>query len=76
MSAGEIQERFGCSWPTTSRHLKVLLDAGLVDVRKDGRERHYLLNQERVRSVAGAWLDHLSGPSVSSFLPETDPWYS
>ena len=30
MTAGEIAERFSCSWPTTSRHLKVLRDAGLV----------------------------------------------
>jgi DNA-binding transcriptional ArsR family regulator len=32
MTAGEIAGRFGCSWPTTSRHLKQLEAAGLVAV--------------------------------------------
>ena len=56
MSAGEIAERFGCSWPTTTRHLNVLRDADLVTVAKRGRERIYTLNRQRLTSVAGGWL--------------------
>ncbi len=56
MSAGDIAERFGCTWPTTSRHLKVLLGAGLVSVVKRGRERIYVLEKDRLRSVLGDWL--------------------
>ena len=41
MTAGEIAGRFGCSWPTTSRHLKQLEAAGLVAVETRGRERVY-----------------------------------
>ena len=38
MTAGEIAGRFACTWPTTSRHLRILKEAGLVRVEKRGRE--------------------------------------
>jgi DNA-binding transcriptional ArsR family regulator len=57
MTAGEIAERFACSWPTTTRHLRLLEDAGLVHVEKRGRERIYRLDQERLRRVTHRWLE-------------------
>ena len=56
MSAGAIAERFGCSWPTTSRHLNVLREAGLVSVERRGRERDYVLEWDRLRNIVGDWL--------------------
>lgn len=56
MTAGEIAGRFSCSWPTTSRHLKVLVDAGLVRVERRGREWIYVLERERLQDVVGGWL--------------------
>jgi DNA-binding transcriptional ArsR family regulator len=41
MTSGEIAEQFSTAWSTTTRHLAVLLDAGLVSVEKRGRERVY-----------------------------------
>ncbi|MEM9456594.1 MAG: metalloregulator ArsR/SmtB family transcription factor [Myxococcota bacterium] len=58
MTAGEIASRFECSWPTTTRHLGVLRDAGLVVVERRGRERIYRLDRERLHAVAGSWLAH------------------
>ena len=56
MTAGEIAGRFACSWPTTSRHLGILRDAGLVTVETRGRERVYrLARAELCREVLG-WL--------------------
>ncbi len=57
MTAGEIAERFSCRWPTTTRHLRELEGAGLVDVERRGRERIYHLNTRRLQSVTGEWLD-------------------
>ncbi len=57
VSAGDIAARFSCSWPTTSRHLRVLLDAGLVTVERQGREWIYALNTPRLNAVAGRWLN-------------------
>jgi DNA-binding transcriptional ArsR family regulator len=56
MTAGQIVERFNCSWPTMTRHLQVLQDADLIRVEKIGRERRYLLNQSKLRRVVGGWL--------------------
>ncbi len=58
--AGEIAARFSCSWPTTTRHLKVLEEAGLVTVEREGRERFYRLERERLERVVGDWLSHFA----------------
>ena len=57
MTSGAIAARFDCAWPTTSQHLRVLEKAGLVTITLRGRERVYRLETERLRSVAGGWLD-------------------
>ena len=41
MTSGEIAEQFSTAWSTTTRHLAVLRDVGLVSVEKRGRERIY-----------------------------------
>ena len=56
MTSGEIASRLDCSWPTTTRHLRVLEQAGLVHVSLRGRERVYTLDRDRLRSVAGSWV--------------------
>jgi DNA-binding transcriptional ArsR family regulator len=56
MTAGEIASRFSCSWPTTSRHLRVLEEAGLVRVDRNGCEWLYVLENERLSKVMGSWL--------------------
>lgn len=56
MTAGEIADRFACSWPTTSRHLRVLEHAGLLRVEKRGRERVYKLDRERLVQVTSRWF--------------------
>ena len=56
MTAGEIAARFGCSWPTTTRHLGILEAAGLVHVEKRGRERVYRLDRDHLTRVAAGWL--------------------
>jgi DNA-binding transcriptional ArsR family regulator len=41
------------SQPAISRHLRGLLDAGLVAVRRDGRRRHYRVNAEGLLPLIG-----------------------
>jgi DNA-binding transcriptional ArsR family regulator len=62
MTAGEIAQRFACSWPTTTRHLNVLIEAGLVRVEKQGRERHYGLDDARLAATVGGWLSWFARP--------------
>lgn len=44
LTSGEIAARFDSSWPTISRHLAVLRDAGLVVTERRGQEIRYELD--------------------------------
>jgi len=57
MSAGDLAARFAHSWPTTTRHLRVLEQAGLVSVDNDGRYRYYRLDRKALLTVTNVWLD-------------------
>lgn len=54
---GELTEQLGLSQPGTSKHLQVLREAGLVQVRQDGRRRWYALRSEPLAEL-DAWLAH------------------
>ena len=59
--AGELAAATGTSAPTMSRHLRVLLDAGIVTderPRSDARTRVFRLRPESMVAVQ-AWLDQL-----------------
>ena len=55
MTAGQIAGRFEHAWPTISRHLAELREAGLVECTLVGRERHYQLRREFIATVR-EWL--------------------
>lgn len=61
MTSGEIASRFEHTWPTTTRHLRILEGAGLVHVSLRGRERVYKLDEARLRGVVGSWLARFDG---------------
>jgi DNA-binding transcriptional ArsR family regulator len=44
LTSGDIAGRFESSWPTISRHLSVLRDAGLVVTERRAQEIRYELN--------------------------------
>ena len=48
---------FRMSRPAISQHLRILRDAGLVEVRRRGRERLYRLEARRLREVFD-WVAH------------------
>lgn len=55
-SVSELVDRVGMHQPGVSRHLKVLRDAGLVDVRRDAQRRLYRLRPEPLMEL-DAWLE-------------------
>jgi len=55
MTAGDLAELFESAWPTTTGHLRVLEQAGLVRVEKRGRMRLYELVPRRLELVRD-WL--------------------
>ncbi|MEV4755983.1 metalloregulator ArsR/SmtB family transcription factor [Micromonospora sp. NPDC049559] len=52
---GELTDRLGLSQPGTSKHLRVLREAGLVRVRPDAQRRWYELRPEPLAEL-DAWL--------------------
>ena len=59
-NAGEIANRFDCSWPTTSRHLATLVSSGLLEVESVGRERIYSANAKLVSDVLNTWSGYFA----------------
>jgi DNA-binding transcriptional ArsR family regulator len=55
-SVGELVDEVGMHQPGVSRHLKVLRDAGLVEVRRDAQRRLYRLRPEPLMEL-DAWLE-------------------
>jgi DNA-binding transcriptional ArsR family regulator len=53
LSVNEIVEKLDVSQPTVSHHLAILREAGLADVREEGKQTFYTLNQERVVVCCG-----------------------
>ncbi len=51
LSAGEIARHFDVTQPAISQHLKILVDAGLVTVRRLGTHRLYRARPEGLQQV-------------------------
>jgi DNA-binding transcriptional ArsR family regulator len=52
---GDLVDRLTLTQPTVSKHLRVLREAGLVDVRQDAQRRWYRLRPQPLAEV-DAWL--------------------
>ena len=66
----EIARRLGSTHYNVSKHLRVLREAGLLDVEKHGRERLYVV-PDRIRRGRGAHLKVLD-LGCCSFLFDND----
>ena len=51
LPAGEIASHFDVTRPAISQHLRVLLDAGLVRMRRDGTRLFYRARPEGIEEV-------------------------
>jgi DNA-binding transcriptional ArsR family regulator len=52
---GELAAASGLSQPNTSRHLRIMREAGLVELRADGQRRVYSVRGEGFAEIA-RWL--------------------
>ena len=64
LSVNEIVEKLDVSQPTVSHHLAILREADLVNVREEGKQTFYSLNQKRVAVCCGQLM--------IKFAPETE----
>jgi DNA-binding transcriptional ArsR family regulator len=84
-TAGAIAGRFAHAWPTTTRHLRVLEDAGVLTRKKVGREHRYRLDPAvltpllewlqwfQVRSIYGQIGDPTGAPGHTTTEPAAEP---
>jgi len=56
--AGAISDMFDISGPAISRHLSVLLKAGLVTRQVNGQQRLYSVRPEAIREVSDWTMNH------------------
>ena len=52
LSCGQVAELFDVSQPTVSHHLNVLIEAGILSVRIDGKHRYTSVNHLLVSSLS------------------------
>ena len=64
ISVSDIVNKLDVTQPTVSHHLAILRDAGLVNIREEGKQTFYTLNQERVAVCCGQLM--------IKFAPETE----
>jgi DNA-binding transcriptional ArsR family regulator len=76
-TVGDLVSQLGISQPGVSKHLRVLRQAGLVEVRADGQQRRYRLRAEPLREIddwlapyRAAWSDRLD--ALESRLDDMD----
>lgn len=56
LTVGEIADRLGLRQPQASKHLRVLLEAGLVEVQAVANRRNYKLRLEPFQEL-DTWLE-------------------
>jgi DNA-binding transcriptional ArsR family regulator len=71
LQAGELAELTGMAQPAASQHLRVLREAGLVDVRPVGSRRLYRVNFAQVQAVR-AQLDEFWGNRLAALRRATE----
>lgn len=55
-SVGSLAAETGLAQPAVSKHLRVLREAGLVQVRRDAQRRHYRIQPQPLAEL-DAWLE-------------------
>ena len=51
LAVNDLVDRLDLAQPQVSKHLKVLLEVGLVEVRSEGRRRLYRLNGQPLKGI-------------------------
>jgi ArsR family transcriptional regulator len=62
LSCGELAEKFELSQPTVSHHLKILIDAGVVEARTDAQHHFLSVNRELVAQLGTLLPSRLTAP--------------
>jgi ArsR family transcriptional regulator len=56
----EITSLFNLTQPTISHHLKVLMESGLIDFRKEGQWSYFFVNKEVLDKYVSSLAEHVT----------------
>lgn len=78
MTVNDIANHYDMSLPAVSKHIKVLMKAGLVIQKREGRVRHCRLDYEPLEAASDViqkyrqfWESQLD--ALEAYLEETEP---
>lgn len=54
----EITSMFNLTQPTISHHLKVLMESGMIDFRKEGQWSYFFVNREVLDKYVSSLAEH------------------
>lgn len=57
LSLNMVAEHFDVSRPAISKHVKILMECGLVIIQQQGRERHCRADLRQLKEVS-EWVEH------------------
>jgi ArsR family transcriptional regulator len=63
LSCGEVADRFDVSQPTISHHLKILLDAGLLVQRTEGKHHYTSVDHALLANLVAVLPKRLGAPT-------------
>lgn len=61
LNVGSLTHYLGIAQPTTSQHLKILLEAGVVKTRRNGREIYYSICSTQIFDMIDRLLEFYRG---------------
>lgn len=78
LNLNAIAENFEVSRPAISQHIKILIECGMVTVKKRGRERYCEMQMDSLSEVT-SWVENCRKfwnqklDALENFLDETNP---
>jgi DNA-binding transcriptional ArsR family regulator len=70
-SVRELTDHTAVSQPAVSQHLRVLREAGLVEVRPEGARRLYRVRPDGLSELR-AWVDHFWDDALGAFVAHVE----
>ena len=58
MNASDIIKHIKLSQPTISHHLKIMVDSGALETRKQGKEIYYKINKKLINNCCHDFASH------------------
>jgi ArsR family transcriptional regulator len=73
LSVNELVEQLNVSQPTVSHHLAILRAAGLVEVRPEGKQTFYTLDQRQLASCCTRLVFVFAPETQEAAMLKTEP---